>query len=194
MSELTFNPDDHSYTLGGRALPSVTQVMLAAGIIDTRWYDEWSRERGSAVHLACQLMDEGDLDEETVDPRIRGYLDAWSRCLTETRAEVYSIERRLASATLGFAGTIDRVMIVCGKGFGESTHELWDIKTGAPGRAGGVQTAAYQALLAGADGIGCVRRCVQLNADGTYTMHTYRDPGDWAVFRAALTLFTWRNK
>lgn len=51
--DVTFNKEGHIYTAGGKVYPSITQILQAEGFIDTSHYDEWSRDKGSMVHLAC---------------------------------------------------------------------------------------------------------------------------------------------
>ncbi|MDD2858876.1 MAG: PD-(D/E)XK nuclease family protein [Candidatus Nanopelagicales bacterium] len=177
MAERTFDPATHTYRVDGVRLPSVTQIMRATGIIDDRWFDAWSRDRGSAVHLACELADHGTLDEASVDPRIRGYVTAWERFLSETRATVAEIEFRHSSAALGYAGTIDRVLSLHG-----DRPAIVDLKTGAPGRAAGIQTAAYADLYRDATGdIVLTRFAVRLFSAGKYSVVEGRtsDHDDW---------------
>jgi len=90
-------------------LPSVTEILAAEGFIDDRFFDEWSRDRGTYVHLATHLDDMGDLDEDTVDPVIVPYLEAWRRFKKESGFMVEQSEISLASKAYHYAGTIDRI-------------------------------------------------------------------------------------
>jgi hypothetical protein len=43
---LTFDEATHTYYWNGVRAPSVTQRIARAGLLDDRWYDEYSRMRG----------------------------------------------------------------------------------------------------------------------------------------------------
>ena len=121
---ITYDPAAHAYTVNGRPVPSVTQVLADTGIIDTRWFTEESRQRGTAVHAACEFLDEGDLDESTIDPIAVPYLDAYRGFLAEHRPEIVSVETKVHSEVYRYAGRLDRVVIMNG------IASVLDIKTG----------------------------------------------------------------
>ena len=58
---IQFDEAAHVYTVAGVERPSVTQILKDAGLIDTTWYTDEARQRGRAVHLAAQFLDEDDL-------------------------------------------------------------------------------------------------------------------------------------
>lgn len=37
MHDIHYDPDTHVYTVGGRVIPSVTEILKAEGCIDTRF-------------------------------------------------------------------------------------------------------------------------------------------------------------
>jgi RecB family exonuclease len=189
---LTFDEEKHEYRLDGRVIPSVTQVLKAAGMIDDQWFDEWSRERGKAVHKATELNDRGELDESTIDPRIAGYLDAWRRFIFETGWKSNEIEKLVFSRFAWFAGTLDRI----GRFPTDRGLSIVDIKTGTPTRADQLQVAAYEkAYNSMDDGIRCGRSmAVYLRENGTYTKGNEADyQRDVSVFLAALTVSRWKG-
>lgn len=104
-----FTADGHIYTLNGLRLPSVTGILKDEGFIDDRFFDDYSRDRGTFVHLATHLDDTGDLDEDTIDPVIMPYLEAWRRFKEESGFIVEQSEISLANTTYNYAGTIDRI-------------------------------------------------------------------------------------
>ena len=63
MAELAFNAESHTYTLDGRALPSVTQVLDPLNELDGVPRDVLAAatEFGTHVHLACDLHDVQDV-------------------------------------------------------------------------------------------------------------------------------------
>lgn len=185
-SELEFDPELHRYYLDGRIVPSVTGVLKAASLIDDQWFDDWSRDRGSAVHQICQYLDEGDLDIKTVDPRLFGYLDAYKKFRREVQFDIQGIELKVASAIYGYAGTLDRW------GFaGNGLPILVDIKTGALSPPVGIQLTGYQLALLEWYNIHCFKLFgLQLKEDGTYKMKEYK--ADMKTWQAALIIRNWK--
>lgn len=182
---LTFDEATHTYALDGRVLPSVTTVLKDNGLSDDfAAVDaatlERARQRGTAVHAALHYLDEGTLDEATVDPVVAPYVEAWQRFVADRGVLITAMEQRFADAVYGFAGTVDRIAVVDG------LVTLLDIKTGSVTGAN-YQTAAY-VHLAGLTRP--ARWAVQLHPERRipYTVHPYGDPRDWRIFRAALEL------
>jgi hypothetical protein len=109
-----FIADGHIYTDApvdgvGRVYPSVTTILKAEGFINTAYYDDWSRDRGSMIHLATAYDDQGELDEETLDPVIIPYLEAWRRFRKESGFIPEQIEPPMMSTVYRYAGTPDRI-------------------------------------------------------------------------------------
>ena len=81
MAIATFLAERHIYEYEGVVVPSVTQVLTLAGIHDVSHvplhYLERAAGIGSAVHQACEYLDEGKLDLESVDSLIVGYVLAY---------------------------------------------------------------------------------------------------------------------
>lgn len=183
----TFDEAKHEYRLNGVVIPSVTQVLQLlhsfAGVpLDVL---KAAQERGTAVHLICQYWDEGDLDEDTIDPKLRGYFDAWLKFLDDKRPRWTLIEHK-GHHPLGFAGTCDR--------FGLIDEQDWtiDIKTSLQSHpVWGIQTAAYNHIYGKPN---ARRGTVRLRPDGTYKFDTWTDPMDWPTFVSLITLINWRNK
>ncbi len=125
MSELTFNEELHEYRLDGRVLPSVTQVLWSMGHIDTAWFTEESRIRGTLVHKLCELHDLGTLDVESIDPKLAGYLEAWKTFCRMTEIVWTSIEKKAHHPGGSYAGTPDRRGITS-----KGKKILVDIKSG----------------------------------------------------------------
>ena len=189
MYEFTFDEATHTYTLNGRRLPSVTQIlkpigpdftMVPADVLEAK------RQLGTAAHLACELDDDDDLDELTLAEALQPYVAAWRKFKADTGALVLDNERQLFHASLGFAGTIDRRVTLRG--------DLWllDLKTSAePHASYGVQLAGYH-LLTQLDEPHR-RGTVHLRDDGTYRLHEFKNPNDAACFRALLALHHWKE-
>ncbi|MCC6989917.1 MAG: hypothetical protein IT181_13010 [Acidobacteria bacterium] len=143
-----FDESAHRYTYNRRIVVSVTQVLRAffphtfahvpADVLERK------RQIGQAAHLATHLHDRGHLDERTVTDAVRPYLESWRLWCDIQRATVIATEIRLVHPTLGYAGTIDKLVIV--PDFAGLT--LPDLKTGDPADARAhLQTAAYAELV-----------------------------------------------
>lgn len=173
---LTFDEERHLYFLDRVPIPGCTSILKAAGYVDDRWFTEASRDRGSAVHIATWLDDEGDLDESSVPETARGGLEAWRKCKRETGIEPLILpdggiaaEIAVASRIFRFATTVDRVMLVRG------IPSVFELKTGEPTDAAKLQTAAH-ALALYENGIPVAQRfAVRLKSDGNYSITKHED-------------------
>lgn len=180
----TFRESDHTYWLGSERLPSVTEILTNANIIDKAWYTEESAQRGSAVHRACQLLLEGNLNESTVDSRIAGYVAAFRAFKSVVSIGDCECEKLVWSQYLRYAGLTDIDCVLNG------SPALIDIKTGSVPAWVDLQLAAYDNALFETDGT--LRRLFSLNlrADGTYRLRQYHRTR-FQVFSDAL--ITWRQ-
>lgn len=185
--EIAFDEARHEYRIGGARWPSVTQVLdplLELDGIPKHLLDAAARF-GTHVHQACHLLNQGVLDEASLDPALRPYVDAWIKFLGDTKATVIASELRVAHLTLRYAGTLDAVVMWRGK------RCLIDLKSTADiPRTVGPQTAAYMQAL----GQKLPRYCVQLRADATYRAVPLKDTADWNLFLSALNIHHWRHK
>lgn len=185
---LVFNEEAHAYSWNGKSVPSVTQIlsplynfdMVSKEVLAAKSY------LGTCVHLATELYDQGDLDEDALAPEIRPYLDAWIKFRHEAGFEPLRIEARVFHPIHQYAGTLDRTGY-CGDSF-----EMVDIKTcAAVDPAAGVQTAAYCEAYVKTfptDPKPTRRRIVQLRPDGTYRAPYMEDKNDWPTFLSLLTI------
>lgn len=108
--DVAFEKEGHVYTLpDGSHPPSITQILKAEGFIDTTFYDEWSRDKGSMVHLACHYDVTGELDEDSLDDEIRPYLKAFRKFMVESGFKVDKSEVPAANLTYGYVGTPDLI-------------------------------------------------------------------------------------
>lgn len=183
---LAFEPIRHRYSLGTRELVSVTQALAESGLIDTRWYTEDAAIRGTYVHAAIVLHHDNDLAEESLDPGLRPYFDAYRFFLDHSGFQVEAIEERVFNEALGIAGTLDL------RGRFPDTPptatNVIDIKTGCLPMWVGFQTAGYARMLPA--GLPPLRRrwALNLQADGKYRLEPLTKRSDEGVFLAALTI------
>jgi hypothetical protein len=163
---LTFDEPTHAYAFNGRPLISVTQAIKAAGLIDLDWCTEFARDRGRAVHKAIHFDAEGDLDENTVSPTIRPYLEAARKFKQDTGFTSGSAECRVCVANLGYAGTLDWLYAADKK-----LRVLVDWKSGLVRSWCRLQTAAYANAFP--NGSTFLRYGVQLKPDATYKITAF---------------------
>lgn len=185
---LTFDEDRHEYRLLGSVVPSVTQLLrplvdfsgIPKTVLDAK------RQLGQDVHFACQLLDEDDLDEASVEDHVRPYLLAYRKFKADTGARVVQNELRVAEPMLLYAGTLDRVMELNGAKW------LIDLKTciSTP-IAVGPQTAAYMRALG--DISVTHRGALRLRPDGTYRLDALTGADDWSCFVACITLHRFKE-
>ena len=181
-----FDEETHTYFMDDVPVPSVTQALVESGIINTDFFNDWGRWRGSTVHKITQLYDENDLAESSVDPDLVGYLEAWKKFKREFPSEIEGIEVELYHATAKYGGCLDRV------GVGQGGNFILDIKTGPLTRAVGLQLTGYADAYESQTGFNILNLYgVQIKEDGTYKMKTYRL--EYVAWRAALTVCHWKR-
>jgi hypothetical protein len=130
---LTFDAEQHLYTLTGRPVRSVTQLLHKVGLVN---FDQVpptilsaASRRGTAVHKAVHYFNEHDLDVAAFDeafPEYSGYLHSWIRLLDSGRLRTFRCEQRIASFSPRFAGTTDWI------GWVDEQATLIDFATGSP--------------------------------------------------------------
>lgn len=192
MTQLDFIEETHTYLLNGVTVPSVTQctemlndyssvpeeVLRAAG------------DFGRNVHLATELWDSDDLDEDGLDPNLIPWLSGWKKFISESGFKIIEKEQRVFSVKYRYAGTLDRYGVMNGKKI------ILDIKTPStiPVSAG-PQTAGYQQAKQEMTGEKIAGRyVVQLNNKGTYKLIPYKDNNDFNIFISCLNVINYRRK
>ncbi len=186
-----FDPESHTYTLDGRTIPGVTDVLKAEGFIDTSnpWYTDWHRDRGHYVHEAIALDVQGELDADTLDPAIEGLVASarryWS-ALPDLR--IAAIEEPIHHPVHQYGGTLDLAIA------GGHRDSIIDWKAGGPERWHGLQLAAYEEIWWATRGKLCNRFTVHLDADGgTPRCVEHTHPADRGTFLAALACYRWKQ-
>lgn len=179
-----FDPQTHTYTIDGKTVPSVTQVVRRFAPFPVQ-VDSWYLQRGTMVHKACALLVTGELEDGTVDPRIVGYVNAAHRFL-DTYRDYRGIERTIVERQMfdkhgQFAGTFDAWI----------NGELIDWKS-SDDPATEIQLGGYVSLL---QPLGAVRKCkaVELHEDGTFKVTPYEPKRCLGLWRAALSVYQWQE-
>lgn len=187
MTGLVFDAESHTYRFNGQLVPGVTTILKP--ITDFSAVPPQvlaaAAQFGTAVHLACELDDLGELDESQLDPALVPYLYGWRKFSVDHAVQWSLIEAAVYHPTFRYAGTLDRFGLVDG------LNTVVDIKSSAQLYPSvGPQLSAYaNALPPGTTAV--KRMAVQLKADGTYTAKEYSDPTDWPLFCSLLTVRTW---
>jgi hypothetical protein len=180
---LTFIESTHQFWRGGQLVPSVTQVIKAAGLVDTTWQSDWARDRGVRVHTALQVLVQRDEDAalQHLQEDDLPFFAAGQRWLETAGVEVLGAEELIDGGS--YAGWLDLRCKV--RGFDRPV--VVDFKTGSLPAWVGLQLAAYAAPLTVAGGHD--RMAVRLQLGGEPRVHVYRAASDWADFRACLKVW-----
>lgn len=193
-----FDSDTHTYyDSHGRPGVSVTMLLKEIGFLgDTSFFTDSARDRGTAVHAITHYLDEGTLDETTVDPRLAGYAKSWQNFKDRMNFQSVWHECKVWHPTFNYYGTFDRFGIMRQIG----TWALIDIKTGVTTQPyWGLQLRAYlEALIAFHPEIktlGVKMFSVRLMEDGSDAkIDEWNEPRDFATFCCGLEIYNWQRK
>jgi len=187
---LQFDASTHTYTLAGRKLPSVSEIIRPLQDFSNVPADVLAAacQFGQNVHAACDLYNREQLDWDSLDPSLEPYVRAWASFLEDTGAVVIASECRVYHDQLGYAGTPDIILA-----WGPRTV-IPDLKaTAAVPRTVGIQTVAYAKAYARMHGCREPERyCIHLQ-DGKYRSHKRTDPADWSMFLSCLNIWKFNN-
>jgi hypothetical protein len=173
----------------------VTGVLRDCGLVKplpmSQTEASWYMERGSMIHAATALLDQGVLDWSTVDHRIVPYVEAYVSFREQVGGTVYRIELPVTHKTLDYTGTLDRIY----RGTMLSKHQLLvDIKTTDAPPWTALQLMAYLMAYRSQtrSRAKIARGAVSLQDTGKWKWHPYdRDAADKAAWLACLTLDRW---
>lgn len=192
MSEIILLPG--CYQRKNKSYGRVTNVLKSVGIVDPRWFTEYSAIRGQYAHMATALYDKNTLDMESLDSSLVGYVKGWIkfRKETENRFQITHIEEMVYSDSLMFAGTLDRLV------FEYSTKRtgILDIKcVTSLDPAVEIQTAGYEmAWRECTKFMKCLinRYAVQLFPNGTYKLKELNRLSDASIWLSAINIYNWQ--
>lgn len=185
MAEFSFNEPDHSYWLGARRLYGTTEVIKRVGLMGSGdFYTDLGRDRGKAVHAACELLFWDNLDWSSVDERIFGYVVSCHEFIKQTKFKARRAEFQFYHPLLCYAGQWD-VDGDCS----QVKDIMLDLKSGAPEKWHRIQSSAYREG-ADANKIKIKRRgSLYLQADGSVgKIKIHDDRNDWKAFYSALLI------
>lgn len=199
-SVVQFEPITHTYTVLGKRVPSVTQILKSEKFADFSNVPDssagYSMDLGTKIHLACQLHDEEALDVDLLDQEIVPYLTGYAKYVTETKFSPELIEHRFYNETYGFCGTLDRSgTFPPNDYFPSGSKAIVDIKKsdGTIKDWVGVQLAAYAMSLKAP--LTYRRIALRLSSDGKYHHREFAKADfqrDWNAFLCALGCFNYK--
>ncbi len=186
-----FDEASHIYTVNGRRLPSVTEILKPVsadfGMVDPAVLEN-ARNRGVAVDRMIELHEKNQLDHAALSDEMLGYLAAWEQFKADTGFKPISMQYRVVDTRLGYAGTADALME------DGRIRVVVDVKcTAADVPSVGPQTAAY-AKAGGA--LGRYALYLRPNSSGVIVpnLKPLTSTQDWNVFLACLTVHRFKNQ
>jgi hypothetical protein len=158
---LQFDPKTHIYTLDGKIIPNVTQIISELLPIQYK-SDDWYLTRGRAVHQAAAFIARGiDFD---YDDRISGQVAAIHKFFDEVRPDVKFVEEMVFSRLYRFAGTLDLAADLRSLRY-QFRDALVDYKSSMSIDRTGLQLSAYSLCMVNPVSWGL---CVEINENGKY--------------------------
>jgi hypothetical protein len=202
---LEFDGLSHTYRVDGQAVPSVTQLLEAAGVSpDYRKVHpailQHARLRGIHIDAACDLDDVDDLDWSSVSPEAVGYIQGWQAFKADYQYEPVISQPPLYHPVYGYCGTPDSIGMLDGQ-----VVVVERKATAKMAASYALQTAGY-----GCNGMhiaprgggrlepvpwgGPVMRLgVHLQPGGRYELVEYSDPDDESAWLGVVALARWRK-
>ncbi|MCD8201066.1 MAG: hypothetical protein LUD47_03255 [Clostridia bacterium] len=193
-NELGFEHDKHVYTIGGRVLPSVSQVMnpLSKSHYGNVPHDvlQAAADRGTAVHSAIELNLKYGIED--IEGDLKGYLDAFVDFAKGHTITPVCMEHKFYHKLLQYAGTIDCLCMMDGK------LTLLDFKTTEKviKYMTRVQLEAYKQMLR-SQGIEIEQKfIIQISNNGKFhaEQHDLNDTEAWKIFTDCLDLYRYIEK
>lgn len=173
----------------GLVYPSITTVLP-----DFPWGDEEARGRGTHVHKACKIINDGqELDWSTVADKYVPYVKAYELLLKETKFVPERSEMVVESHRHKSAGTLD----ITGELYGHKI--IADIKTGEYSKKlpyWECQLSAYYEFYKETTGDKKKRKLwvFVLRKDGTYRPFEMTEKDAFTVFLSYLRVFKWEER
>jgi hypothetical protein len=191
---LEFDKENHIYRIGGVVYPSVTDII---GYFDLDGLNkvpadvlEVAAEFGKYVHEATELYDKGILDRNMLDPKLKPYVEAWAKFLSEHSVRIKETEFSMYHPALNLPCTIDRAATMTIQG--KRRFAIIDIKSSVSlPKCTRLQLAAYQMIrnVVDPDYKATHRVAVHLKPNGDYKGEVYKDKMDLHNFLHAYSLY-----
>lgn len=186
---ITLDRESHTYLEDGKPIdaPSISEVIKPYGR-NYEGLDPFYADRGTAVHLGCSLLNEENLDWDSVIPEVEPYLRSYEKFLAKGEYVPFKWETPLYSESWGFCGTFD---LVCSS---KARLNLFDIKTAkSVDPVVELQLSGQEILWKEhEDNEIYYLGSLQLMSDGSEPKIKFYEKSN--VFLAALSLWKWKQK
>jgi hypothetical protein len=177
LSDFAFDDELHEGRYDGIRVKSVTTILQEEGLVDTTWFTEYGRQKGTYTHKAILLDNQGDLDESTVDDAIKGRLEAARKFKAETGFIIIETEVRHFNKQWMFTGKPDLMGLL----FGHKSiidYKPWTLQWWTRYQLAGYEWFYDDPMR---------RYALRLGDDGRYQLKRYEDRTDKHSFLAILT-------
>jgi len=183
----SYDPIEHVYRSKSGRLPGATDVIKTEGLINPDWLTEYARWRGKCVHRGVELLNKNELDWETVDVEIKGYLRSYERFLTVTKFQVVGAEEDCFSQAFACLPDIWGVL--------NGHKTIVELKSGPVPEWAAFQTALQRRALAeDKDFLATKRFGLQLMADGSLSkLRPFEDWNDERRAMGMVEMFHWKK-
>lgn len=147
---LEFEEEGHRYFINGEETISITQVLQAVGAINTDYFTEEHRRRGSLVHMITESWDKkqpldyaGLYTNNEIDVAAP-FVAQWVKCRENVpfKIELGGIEEKIFDPVHCYAGRLDRRIVVNDSCASKALIELKTNVSGYIPRWTGLQLAA----------------------------------------------------
>lgn len=185
--------DQHRYWLATRRIPGATECLRLTGIINTDWYTEESRVRGNFVHKCCKLLAADNLDESSVLPQYKGFIDGYKLFIKESlfRPDPLRCEIPMMHPAYHYGVTPDQPGTMNGP---DVMLEIKTLSDGSVPSWTGLQLAAQAMAMWPDDFYTKPRLALALYPDGSYKLKRFEDDLDFEYFLAALSATIWKQQ
>ena len=186
-SRYDFDPVHHIHKIDGIEVPGTSAIFKSLGVIDDRFYNESARMRGQVVHACCHYLAEGDLNWDTVDASVVGYVRGYEKCLLDTGFQPERCETPTPNFNLLYATIPDQ------EGLIKKDRGVMEFKTGSMMPWTAIQTAFQVMALWPEDYLTKFRIGVELHPDGTYRAQWFDDSNDFNIAQAMVGAYWWKR-
>lgn len=182
----SYDAENHVYRIPNFRLPGATDVIKEAGLVNTDWMNDLARWRGKCVHRGIELLNRNELDWETVDDMIIGYLRSYELLIKVTGFEVMGSEEPCFSSAFGCLPDLWGAL--------NKAPTIIELKTGAVPAWAAFQTALQRRALMEDKGFKAVKRFgLRLMEDGSLAkLVPFDDPDDDRRAMNLVDLFHWK--
>lgn len=175
--EFAFSNVEHEYIElpTGVVLPHITGLLEQSGWVDTKWFTDESRDRGSAVHrMACDY-DLGTIEHpDLVNSKYKAWLLAHVSATQLIQPKWTHVEVPLVHHRYRYGGRPDRAGLVY------DANAIVELKSGGPEKAHAVQLALQALLFEQEWGIPAEfipRYGLYLKGNGKFKLEAYLETG-----------------